>query len=58
MVLNKKSKTTQIAALQVDKRHICDNESIAKSMNDFVCSIGNTNKTLCARGYIKEYVSK
>ena len=42
MVLNKKSKTTQIAALQVDGRQICDNEGIAKSMNDFFSSIGNT----------------
>ena len=42
MVLNKKSKTTQIAALQVDGRQICDSESMAESMNEFLCSIGNT----------------
>lgn len=40
--LNKKSKTTQIAALQLDGRQICDNESVAESMNEFFCSIGNT----------------
>ena len=42
MVLNKKSKTTQIAALQVDGRQICDSESMAESMNESFCSIGNT----------------
>ena len=42
MVLNKKSKTTQIAGLQVDGREICDSESMAESMNEFFCSIGNT----------------
>ena len=36
MILNKKSKTTQIAALQVDGRQICDSESMAESMNFFV----------------------
>ena len=41
-VLNKKSKTTQIAALQVDGRQVYDNDSIAESMNRFFCSIGNT----------------
>ena len=34
VVLNKRSKTTHIAALQVDGRQICDYESIAESMND------------------------
>ena len=34
-VLNKKSKTTQIAALQVDGRQICNNGNIAESMNVF-----------------------
>ena len=42
MVLNNKSKTTQIAALEVDGSLISDSKSIAESMNNFVCSIGNT----------------
>ena len=41
-VLSEKSKTTQIAALEVDGRQICDSESIAESMNEYFCSIGNT----------------
>ena len=41
-VLNKKSKTTQIATLQVDGNQICDSESIAETMNEFFWSIGNT----------------
>ena len=42
MVLNKKSKTTQIAALEVDGSLISDSKSIAEAMNNFFCSIGNT----------------
>ena len=42
MVLNKKSKTTQIPALDVDGKQICDNKSIAESMNNFFCNIGKT----------------
>ena len=42
MVLNKKSKTTQVATLEVDGSLISDNDSIAESMNNFFCSIGNT----------------
>ena len=42
MVLNKKSKTTQIATLEVDGSLLSDNDSIAESMNNFFCSIGNT----------------
>ena len=41
-VLNKKSKITQIAALEVDGSRISDSKSIAKSMNTVFCSIGNT----------------
>ena len=38
--MNKKSKTTQIAALNVDGKQVCDNKAIAESMNDFFCNIG------------------
>ena len=41
MVLNKKSKTTQVATLEVDGSLISDNDSIAECMNNFFCSIGN-----------------
>ena len=40
-VLNKKSKTAQIATLEVDGSPIDDSNSIAESMNNFFCSIGN-----------------
>ena len=40
LVLNKKSKTTQIASLDVDGKQVCDNKAIAESMNDFFCNIG------------------
>ena len=42
MALHKKSKTTQIAALEVDGSLISDSKSIAESMNNFFWSIGNT----------------
>ena len=42
MVLNKRSKTTHIAAFEVEGSQIYDNKSIAESMNKFFCSIGNT----------------
>ena len=38
--MNKKSKTTQIASLNVDGKQVCDNKAIAESMNDFFCNIG------------------
>ena len=41
-VLNKKSKATQIATLEVDGSLISDSNSTAESMNNFFCSIGNT----------------
>ena len=40
LVLNQKSKTTQIASLDVDGKQVCDNKAIAESMNDFFCNIG------------------
>ena len=40
LVLNKKSKTTQITSLDVDGKQVCDNKAIAESMNDFFCNIG------------------
>ena len=41
-VLNKKSKTTNIASLNVDGIHISTNADIAESMNNFFCTIGQT----------------
>ena len=38
--MNKKSKSTQITALDVDGKQVCDNKAIAESMNDFFCNIG------------------
>ena len=40
LVLNQKSKTTQITSLDVDGKQVCDNKAIAESMNDFFCNIG------------------
>ena len=40
--LNKKTKTTQVATLEVDGSLISDSNSIVESMNNFFCSIGNT----------------
>ena len=42
MVLNKKSQTTQIAALEGDGSLISDSKSITESKNNFFWSIGNT----------------
>ena len=39
-VINKKSKTTHIPSLNVDGKHIANNDDIAESMNNFFCSIG------------------
>ena len=41
-VLNKKSKTTNIASLNIDGKHISTNADIAGSMNSFFCTIGET----------------
>ena len=41
-VLNKKSKTTNIASLKIDGKHISTNAGIAESMNNFICTIGET----------------
>ena len=41
-VLNKKSKTTNIASLNIDGKHISTNADIAESMNSFFCTIGET----------------
>ena len=41
-VLNKKSKTTNIASLKIDGKHISTNAGIAESMNNFFCTIGET----------------
>ena len=42
MVLNKKSKTTQIQSLDVDGKHVTDNNAVAQTMNDFFCDIGKS----------------
>ena len=41
-VLNKKSKTTNIASLNVEGKHISTNADIAESINNFFCTIGET----------------
>ena len=40
LVLNKKSKTTQITSFDVDGKLVCDNKATAESINDFFCNIG------------------
>ena len=40
MVLNKKSKTTQITTLDVDREKISNHEAIAEHMNTYFCNIG------------------
>ena len=40
LVLNKKSKTTQIATLDVDGKKISNHEAIAEHMNTYFCNIG------------------
>ena len=40
LLLNKRSKTTNISCLDVEGRNVTDNNEIAQSMNDFFCSVG------------------
>ena len=40
LILNKKSKTTQIATLDVDRKTISNHEAIAEHMNTYFCNIG------------------
>ena len=40
LLLNKRSKTTNIKSLKVDDQFIVDNTEIAQSMNKFFCSVG------------------
>ena len=40
LLLNKRSKTTNVSSLDVEGRNVTDNNEIAQSMNDFFCSIG------------------
>ena len=42
MVPNKKSKTTQIQSLDVDGKHVTDNNAVAQTTNDFFCDIGKS----------------
>ena len=41
-VINKRSKTTNIKALQEGDETITDNKSIADTMNSFFCNVGNS----------------
>ena len=41
-VLNKKSKTTNISSINIEGKHISDSAGVAESMNDFLCTIGET----------------
>ena len=40
LLLNKRSKTTNISSLDVEGRNVTDNNEIAQSMNEFFCSVG------------------
>ena len=40
LLLNKRSKTTNIESLKVDDQNVVDNAEIAQSMNNFFCSVG------------------
>ena len=42
LLLNKRSKMTNVRCLDVEGRILTDNNEIAHSMNDFFCSIGKT----------------
>ena len=42
IVLNKKSKTTNILSISIEGKHISSSAGIAESMNDFFCAIGET----------------
>ncbi len=40
LLLNKRSKTTNVSSFDVEGRNVTDNNEIAQSMNEFFCSIG------------------
>ena len=40
LLLNKRSKTTNIESLKVDDQDVVDNAEIAQSMNKFFCRVG------------------
>ena len=40
LLLNKRSKTTNVGCLDVEGRNVTDNNEIAHSMNDFFCNVG------------------
>ena len=40
LFLNKRSKTTNVESLNVDREVITENSNIARSMNEFFCSVG------------------
>ena len=41
LLLNKRSKTTNVESLNVDGEVITENSNIARSMNEFFCSVGS-----------------
>ena len=64
LVLNKKSRNTQIISLDVDGKQVCDNKAIAESMNDFFWNIGKNlsdklpqteNSLIERRFYVNEH---
>ena len=40
LLLNKRSKTTNVLSLEVEGQNVVDNNDIAQSMNKFFCSVG------------------
>ena len=47
LLLNKTSKTTNVESLNVDGEVITENSDIAKSINEFFCSIGRNLSVRC-----------
>ncbi len=63
LLLNKRSKTTNVGSLNVDGEVISENSGIARSMNEFFCSVGSNlsvkipqqpNPLLCGEYKINE----
>ena len=47
LVLNGKSKTTNITSLDIEGKQVCNNKNIAESLNHFYCNIGiNLSKNI------------
>ena len=54
MVLNNKSKTTQIAALEFDGSLISDSKRIAESMNNFVSNFDILSHILISKKHLTQ----